>query len=74
MNNVPAACHYCGPTTKELRPYGPKGAWVCFRCAMKPEHERETNSNFHAQLDAAGPVAIIGEDTGPRPFKHEKPS
>jgi len=60
-------CHYC-PTTAELRPYGPNGAWVCFECAMKPENRAETERQFNAQLNAAGPVALIGESTGPRPL------
>ena len=52
----------------ELRPYGPGGALICCGCAMEPERKAETERNFHAQLDAAGPVAIIGEETGPRPL------
>lgn len=61
-------CHYCGPTTKDLRPYGPNGAWVCHPCANTPERREETKRNFYAQLEAAGPVGVIGERTGPRPF------
>ena len=30
------ACEMCGDV-KELRPYGPNGERVCFRCAMKDE-------------------------------------
>lgn len=29
-------CEMCGEN-EELRPYGPKGEWVCFDCAMKDE-------------------------------------
>lgn len=29
-------CEFCGEH-KELRPYGPKGEYVCFKCAMKDE-------------------------------------
>lgn len=30
----PAVCELCGKTD-ELRPYGPNGENVCFRCGMK---------------------------------------
>jgi len=67
------ACHYCASTTKELRPYGPKSAWVCFHCAMAtPEREAETGRNFGVQLEAAGPVAVIGEAVGPYPYQHRE--
>lgn len=64
-------CHYCGETT-DLRPYGPRGAWVCFDCAMStPEREAETGRNFLMQLDAAGPVAMLdGTEVGPYPAQH----
>ena len=29
-------CELCGKVD-ECRPYGPKGEWVCFDCAMKNE-------------------------------------
>jgi hypothetical protein len=29
-------CELC-KAEKELRPYGPKGEWVCFDCGMKDE-------------------------------------
>jgi hypothetical protein len=35
---------------------------------MKPENKAETERQFNAQLNAAGPVALIGESTGPRPL------
>lgn len=64
-------CHYCG-TTNDLRPYGPKGTWVCFDCAMStPERRAEAGLYFAVQLDAAGPVAMIdGTEVGPYPAKH----
>lgn len=31
---TPQSCDLCGDV-KELRPYGPKGEWVCFDCGMK---------------------------------------
>ena len=64
------ACYHCD-TTGDLRPYGPKGAWVCFGCAMRPENRGETERQFAVQLDAAGPVAVIdGTDVGPYPAQH----
>lgn len=64
-------CHYCDKTN-DLRPYGPKGAMVCFSCAMgTPERKAETGRNFAAQLDAAGPMALIdGTEVGPYPAEH----
>lgn len=63
------ACHYCKTAEKELRPYGPGGAWVCFPCAFEtPERKAQTESAFADQLHAAGPVVMIGEETGPRPI------
>ena len=32
----PQGCDLCG-NVAELRPYGPKGEWVCFPCGMKDE-------------------------------------
>lgn len=32
----PQACDLCGEVD-DLRPYGPKGEWVCFDCGMKDE-------------------------------------
>ena len=61
-------CFYCG-RAHELRPYGPRGEWVCFGCAMSPEHKAETEAAFRAQLEACGPVGVIGEETGPRPLR-----
>ena len=59
-------CHYCGPTDRELRPYGPNGANVCFPCAMAtPEREKETENQFVSQIVAAGPEVEIGTEAGP---------
>lgn len=66
---LPSECFYCSALHKEMRPYGPKGAYVCFDCAMAtPERKAQTGQAFDAQLDAAGPVSVIGEETGPRPL------
>lgn len=61
-------CHYCEQWEKEMRPYGPNGAWVCFPCSQAPERKAQTEKAFYSQLDAAGTVALIGEETGPRPL------
>lgn len=78
-------CIYCGcghgdpdPRAKsgkaELRPYGPRGAYVCFFCMKEtPEREAEAHRNLGAALDAAGPVALLdGDKTGVRPYKPSK--
>jgi hypothetical protein len=31
------SCDLCPAVNTEIRPYGPKGEWVCFDCAMKDE-------------------------------------
>lgn len=65
------ACHYCRKPS-DLRPYGPRGAMVCFRCAMAtPERKLETERNFAMQVDACGSVAMIdGTEVGPYPVEH----
>lgn len=64
-------CHYCGQDA-DTRPYGPKGAQVCFGCATStPEREADARRNFLGQLDASGPVAVLdGSNVGPYPFEH----
>lgn len=64
-------CYYCHQT-HDLRPYGPRGAMVCFGCAMRtPERKAETERNFGAQLDASGLIAVIdGTSVGPYPAQH----
>ncbi len=67
-------CCYC-KTENDLRPYGPKGSMVCFKCAMAtPEREKETGRNFGAQQEAAGPIAVIGTEVGPFPVEHLRPN
>lgn len=66
-------CHYCGPTDRELRPYGPGGSDVCFPCATAtPERETAAQRAFGALLEGVsavtpGPV-MIGTPDGPVPF------
>lgn len=70
-------CYVCGAPDgnggSELRPYGPRGAWVCFNCATSPEREAETRRNFLAQLEACGSVVVIdGDIAGVRPMERGK--
>ena len=44
----PATCELCG-TVAELRPYGPKGAKVCYQCAMNDPETTEAKANEIAQ-------------------------
>lgn len=61
-------CAYCGKD-RECRPYGAKGQMICFDCAFKPSNKTTTERMFSAQLDAAGPAVVIGEEVGPYPYK-----
>lgn len=63
-------CYYCEHEW-DLRPYGPRGAMVCFGCAMStPERKAETERNFALQLNVSGPVVIDGTEVGPYPAEH----
>lgn len=71
-------CYYCGITERELRPYGPGGAWVCHPCVTAtPERNAAAQNAFGALLDAAAEISptgavAIGEAGGPRPFNPEE--
>ena len=41
-------CEFCGKYL-EVRPYGPKGEVICFKCAMKDE--KAAGKQFEKQLD-----------------------
>ncbi len=41
-------CAFC-KQVEELRPYGPKGEWVCFDCAMKDK--KAANQKFDELFD-----------------------
>jgi hypothetical protein len=66
-------CHYCGPSDRELRPYGPDGATVCLPCLKAdPERERAAREVYVGLLQAAAAaspdnVALIGHPDGPQP-------
>ncbi len=61
-------CSYCDKVD-ELRPYGKNAALICFDCGMLTEHISETEQQFSSQIDACMGLTIIGEESGPRPFK-----
>ena len=65
------SCHIC-TRPDDLRPYGPKGEWVCFSCAMStPERRRATEQQFAAQMAAIDGPVVIGEEVGPYPAAHD---
>jgi hypothetical protein len=61
-------CFYCEDwfKTEDVRPYGPKGEYTCFKCAMKPGNKAATDQMFSKTLDACGSNVVL-EDTGLRP-------
>lgn len=65
-------CYYCRKSG-DLRPYGPKAAMICFPCMKaSPEREAEARRQFAAQLEAAGPLPVIGTEAGPSPLLGER--
>lgn len=64
-------CFYCQDTTRELRPYGPNGETVCFRCGTStPERVADAKRACDAKLAAcAGGPGVIGGEDGPRPLR-----
>jgi hypothetical protein len=67
-----AGCHFCGNTERELRPYGPKGAPICFGCMKAdPAREAAAREQFGRKLEDAGRrtgAAAVGSELGPVPF------
>jgi hypothetical protein len=68
-----STCHWCGPTDRELRPYGPGGANICYPCMKAdPGRERAAAGVFGALLDAnaaiGDDIVVIGSQDGPQPF------
>ena len=56
---------------KDCRPYGVGCAMVCFSCMKaQPGLEQVALDNFGLQLEAAGPVVVLGGEVGPYPFEH----
>ncbi len=67
-------CCYC-EKTGDLRPYGPKGAMVCFKCMKSsPDRERQAASQFSMQMYHCNSDVIVGTKAGPVPFKPRKSS
>ena len=69
-------CSVCRKES-DCRPYGAKGAMICFPCAMEPGRKAETERQFASQLEAAekaggGFSAIDGEEYGVRPATPEE--
>jgi hypothetical protein len=66
-------CVYCSDTSTDLRPYGPNGSMVCFKCAMEsPERTAQAEHQLSKVLDACGDVIVMDEKTGPRPPSQEE--
>lgn len=74
------SCGTCGKpedfpadSKSELRPYGPAGSFICFRCAFADEVSTERAKRaYMTLLDAAAAptgVAVIGGNRGPDPFE-----
>lgn len=55
----------------DLRPYGPGGSLICYKCGTAPERVAETERRFGEMLDRAsesGAPVIIGQPEGPKPI------
>ncbi len=54
-------CYKCNVSgkVKELRPYGPRGESICFKCAMEPDSKATTEMMFGKTLDACGDLAVL---------------
>ena len=68
-------CCYCGSHERELRPYGPGGADLCFPCMKAtPGREEQAKSAYGALLEGAeaasalGGGAVVGQSVGPQPL------
>ena len=71
-------CCYCGPTKKELRPYGPDGATCCYDCMNSSEERRAiVAQQFYAakrraESESLVGIAIYGSENGPMPLLPKK--
>lgn len=73
----PAQCCVCGSSNgspksgRDLRPYGPDGAPICWGCASKPEHEPGAREQYRKALAAAeaadpnGMAALTADGSAP---------
>jgi len=70
-------CLYCGTTDRELRPYGPGGAALCFPCmAAEPGREEEAGKMFEGHLaiaESQSPTgtAMVSDGVPPVPIDME---
>lgn len=67
-------CIHCGSSERELRPYGPNGADVCFPCVMGDdapvERKRTAEGVFASRLLHPSNLLLDSrEEAGPRPLK-----
>lgn len=72
------ACCYCSTTEREVRPYGPEGRPVCYRCVTEtPEREAAAAANFEVLLNAMVAISPVGlailDDEGLRPYVPYEP-
>ncbi len=58
------ACEICGKID-ELRPYGPKGEWICFDCGMKDE--QTTRRQFVKLISSADVIVVNATDKEANP-------
>lgn len=65
-------CYVCGSEKDELRPYGPRGEWICFSCGMLPERIKQTEEMFAKQLNSCGENVLIGLEEGPIPLNPQQ--
>lgn len=70
-------CYYCCRPARELRPYGPDGAAVCFACmSSTPAREAEAVAVFARRLDSVARVTGVAQLTpaGPVPCILPRPA
>lgn len=79
MVTIKRACMHCGTdgqngdSQSELRPYGPGGRDVCYRCAIgeraTTERREQARASIRSALLARGPLILDpDEQVGPRPL------
>lgn len=54
-------CSVCGDSEADvdLRPYGKRGAPICWECSIHPDHEEQSALSFALQLLACGDEAFL---------------
>jgi hypothetical protein len=70
MSDMTKVCYLC-QKANDIRPYGPKGQWICFHCMKSsPKMEAAARAQLAAQLGAINGPGVIGEEVGPYPVAH----